>query len=138
MPDTDAIASARGSARAAAGFDDVYAPPDKQGVDGETASVTTQAIAEPSPREPAHANDVSANDVSHDEPPQQQSDTAAGAALPGAAATSGAEIELKLLVDPEARPAAAAARTSTPWPTRGSVSSSAVRSGASSWCRICW
>jgi triphosphatase len=95
MPETDAIASARGGARAAAGFDDVYAPRDKQAVDGETASVTTQGIAEPSPREPAHANDVS-----HDEPPQQQNESAAGVALPGGAAISGAEIELKLLVDP--------------------------------------
>ena len=57
MPETDAIARPA-AARALLGFHDVYAPRDKQGVDGET---TTQAIAEPepSPREPAHADDVS-------------------------------------------------------------------------------
>jgi triphosphatase len=102
MPDTDATASARGGARAVAGFDGLYAPRDKQRVDDEAACATTQGldqgiadrgIAEPAPREPAPANDVS-----HHERPQQ-SETAADVALPGGSATSGAEIELKLLVD---------------------------------------
>src|SRR6266567_357769 len=37
-----------------------------------------------------------------------------------------------------APPAARAAPTSTRWPTPASASSSAARSGASSWCRTCW
>jgi triphosphatase len=93
MPDTDAIASARGGAHAVDRFDEVYAPHNKHGVDDKTACATTQDIAEPAPREPAPANDVS-----HHERPQQ-SETAAEIALPDGAATSGAEIELKLLVD---------------------------------------
>ena len=109
MSDTGAIASARGGVRAVAGFDGVHSPRDKQGVGDEVARATTQHIAEPSPCEPARANDASHNDVSHTDvshnefsqvEPPQQSEPATEVALPCTAATSVAEIELKLLVDP--------------------------------------